>query len=517
MAAMNHIMAAMMNAAGPKESKDEEEDTPRCSVCLGAFNDTDCIPYIACQPGGHPFCKDCIYGMIPKSRNLDVSRIKEEPHGVSFHLFVQAPMADCQIQFKCPICRVETPLYDKKKMTGISFPFHSDFTCQHIPIRYLKEQDAAHSGSIKEREKAKEEIAQEIKDKTTELKEFASRFSTMAAGFSASVSKFEETERNKLAEIEKEYQKEVKKMIELEQKEETLRKTIAALNKTYAAVAKTIADINRKRYAEEKVFNETMAQMDLEHRTKIAELKKEEKEMLETIEKNKATLMGKMYRQAREEVQEEMKDDREKMMNKTLANCREIEEQFRFAMEARKADTELAHKIHRENLEKETERVKRSLAKLNAQFEKKKEDAREEAKGMTKHFYDEEMAKIKREVATARQKIAHELDQYGTNREEFRNFINVKEKFTAWSRKGYKISKSQVLPDEEIMKWTNFIGLLNSGGKESCKISIEEYMEFRLKNKKAKQNGEHWTNYSLDLWLKSKIETITGFTVGGRK
>ena len=39
-------------------------EEPRCPICLGEFNNTDCIPYIGCQKGGHAFCKGCIRDMI---------------------------------------------------------------------------------------------------------------------------------------------------------------------------------------------------------------------------------------------------------------------------------------------------------------------------------------------------------------------------------------------------------------------------------------------------------------------
>ena len=39
--------------------------------------------------------------------------------------------------------------------------------------------------------------------------------------------------------------------------------------------------------------------MHLEHEKNLSEINEKEKEMRETIEKNKDTLMGKMYRQAR--------------------------------------------------------------------------------------------------------------------------------------------------------------------------------------------------------------------------
>ena len=100
-----------------------------------------------------------------------------------------------------------------------------------------------------------------------------------------------------------------------------------------------------------------------------------------------------------------MEDDR-KMMKEMLADCREQEEQFKIAMEARKADTELAYQIRRKNLERDIKLVERSLAKLNTQYEKMKEDTR----GMTKHYYDEEMAKIKSMVAKSRQKMNTNLN-----------------------------------------------------------------------------------------------------------
>lgn len=483
-------------------------EEPHCPVCLGEFNDTDCISYIGCQKGGHAFCKGCIYNMIPKSSHLDVSRIIEEPHAVSFHLFVQAPMADCQIQFKCPVCREKTPLYDKKKMTSTAFPFLPVFTCQHIPIRYLKEQADTPSRSIEEREKAREKIAQEINDKTIELEKMAAGFSTMATGFFATVTNFketEETERNKLAEVKEEYEAIVQKTIALEQNEKILLNSIAALN--------------RKFNAEEKEINEKMVQMQLEHQTKVAALEKEEKEMREFIEKNEDTLMTEMYRRVRKEVQEEMEDDRAKMMQQAeqemLTDCREQEEQFKIAMEARKDDAELTYQIRRKNLERDIKLMERSLAKLNSQYEKMKE----EAKGMTKHYYDEEMARIKSMVTTARQKIEHELDQFFATRKEFGEYMDMKRKFIVRTREfspesySYNWDSTQIIPDEEIMKWSNLIGLLDSPGSDSRKISIEDYMEFRLKNKKAKQNGEHWTNYSLGPWLKNKIKIHNGSTI----
>ena len=96
----------------------------------------------------------------------------------------------------------------------------------------------------------------------------------------------------------------------------------------------------------------------------------------------------------------------------------------------------------------------------------------------------------------------------------------MKRKFTVTTEEfspkffGYNEIETQVIPEEEIMKWSNLIGLLDSPGSDSRKISIEDYMEFRLKNKKVKQNGEHWTNYSLGPWLKNKIKIHNGSTAG---
>ena len=475
---------------------------PSCPVCLEEFNDTDYIPYIGCQKGGHAFCKGCIRDMIPKSRNLEVTRITEEQYAVFVNIRVSVPMADCQIQFNCPVCREKTPLFDNESIR--CYPVFPVFACQRIPLRYLKEQADTPSRSIEEREKAREKIAQEITDKTIEFEKMVAGFSAMAAGFSATVTDFretEETKRNKLDEIKAEYDEAVQKTIALEQNEAKLLNSIAALTRMY----------NEK----EKEINEKIAQMHLEHEKNLSEINEKEKEMCETIEKNKDTLMGKMYRQAREEVQKEMKDDREKMMNEMLADSREQEEQFKIAMEARKADTELAYQIRRKNLERDIKLVERSLAKLNTQYEEMKKDA----KGMTKHYYDEEMAKIKSMVANARQKIEHELEQFSATREEFGEYIKMKDKFMVRFREfspqsySYNWTTTQIKSDKEIMMWSILSELLDSEGSDSMK-SIEDYMEFRTKNKNAKQNGRRWTNYSVDRWLKNYVRTNGGSTVG---
>ena len=65
-------------------------EEPRCPICLGYFNDTDIHPYIACQKGGHAFCKDCIFDMIPKYRHLDATRIHEEQYAVFINFRVSA-------------------------------------------------------------------------------------------------------------------------------------------------------------------------------------------------------------------------------------------------------------------------------------------------------------------------------------------------------------------------------------------------------------------------------------------
>ena len=96
-------------------------EEPRCPICLGEFNNTDCIPYIACQKGGHAFCKGCIRDMIPKSRFLDVTRITEEQYAVFINFRVSAPMAKSQIQFNCPVCREETPLLIMNLFVAIQF------------------------------------------------------------------------------------------------------------------------------------------------------------------------------------------------------------------------------------------------------------------------------------------------------------------------------------------------------------------------------------------------------------
>ena len=322
-------------------------------------------------------------------------------------------MAESQIQFNCPVCREETPLFDNESIR--SYPVFPVFACQRIPFRYLKEHADTPSRSIEEREIARQKIAREINDRAIEFEKMVAGFSAMAAGFSATVTDFrksEETERNKLAEIKAEYDTVVQKTITLEQNEAKLLNSIAALTRKY----------NEK---EKKEINEKIAQMHLEHEKNLSEINEKEKEMRETIEKNKDTLMGEMYRQARAAVQKEMEDDRDKMMNEMLADCREQEEQFKIAMEARKADTELAYQIRRKNLERDIKLVERSLAKLNTQYEKMKEDA----KGMTKHYYDEEMAKIKSMVAKSRQKIEHELEQFSATREEFGEYIKMKDKF----------------------------------------------------------------------------------------
>ena len=111
---------------------------PSCPVCLEEFNDTDYIPYIGCQKGGHAFCKGCIRDMIPKSRNLEVTRITEEQYAVFVNIRVSVPMADCQIQFNCPVCREKTPLFDNESIR--CYPVFPVFACQRIPLRYLKEQ-----------------------------------------------------------------------------------------------------------------------------------------------------------------------------------------------------------------------------------------------------------------------------------------------------------------------------------------------------------------------------------------
>ena len=56
--------------------------------------------------------------------------------------------------------------------------------------------------------------------------------------------------------------------------------------------------------------------------------------------------------------------------------------------------------------------------------------------------------------------------------------------------------------------------LLDSEGSDSMK-SIEDYMEFSIKNKNAKKNGNVWTNYSVDRWLKNYIKTEGGSIAGG--
>tara|TARA_B100001121_G_scaffold201735_1_gene176416 strand:- start:43 stop:1503 length:1461 start_codon:yes stop_codon:yes gene_type:complete len=477
-------------------------EEPRCPICLGEFNDTDCPPYIACQKGGHAFCKDCIRDMIPDSRNMNVTNIHGQKYAIYINFLVNAPMAESQIQFNCPICREKISLFDNEPIR--SYPFFPVFTCQRIPLRYLKEHADTPSRSIEEREKAREKIAREITDKTIEFQKMVAGFSAMAAGFSETVIDFretEETERNKLAEIKEEYDATVQKTIALEKNEAKLLNSIAALTRMY----------NEK----EKEINEKIAQMHLEHEKNLSEINEKEKEMRETIEKNKDTLMGKMYRQAREEVQKEMEDDREKMMNEMLADSREHEEQFKIAMEARKADTELAYQIRRKNLERDIKLVERSLAKLNAQYEEMKKDA----KGMTKHYYDEEMAKIKSMVANARQKIEHELEQFSATREEFGEYIKMKNKFMVRFREfspqsySYNWTTTQIKSDKEIMMWSILSELLDSEGSDSMK-SIEDYMEFRMKNKNAKQNGRRWTNYSVDRWLKNYVKTNGGSTAG---
>ena len=63
------------------------------------------------------------------------------------------------------------------------------------------------------------------------------------------------------------------------------------------------------------------------------------------------------------------------------------------------------------------------------------------------------------------------------------------------------------------MMWSILSELLDSEGSDSMK-SIEDYMEFRIKNKNAKQNGRRWTNYSVDRWLKNYIKTEGGSIAG---
>lgn len=380
-------------------------EKPHCPICLEEFNDTERIPYIGCQKGGHAFCKDCIFDIIPKSRHLDVTRIHEEPHAVSYYLTVKVPMTDCQIQFNCPICREKIHLYHNEDVNG-AYPIIPVFSCPRIPLRYLEQHTDTPSHSIEK----KNNITHEITSKIIQLKTMASIFADMVTDFKETV-------------------------------------------------------LNRK-------FNT------------------EEKEMRETIEKNKDAIMGEMYRQARIEVQAEMKDERKKMIleikehriqteQKMIVNCRKQEEKFKIAMDARKDDAELTYQIRRKNLQS-------SLDKLNSQYEKMKENATE----TTQYYY--------------------ELGQFHANRKEFEEYVYIKKRFTVSCKKFYPETK--IIPDEEIMMWSNLIGLLDSHRSDSCKISIEDYMEFRLKNKNAQKNGEYWTNYSLDLWLNNKIKTRVGFT-----
>ena len=333
-------------------------EEPRCPICLDPFNDTDRPPFIACQKGGHAFCKGCIRDMIPDSRNMNVTNIHGRKYAIYINFLVNAPMAESQIQFNCPVCREKTSLFDNEPIRR--YPFFPVFTCQRIPLRYLKEHADTPSRSIEEREEAREKISREITSKTIELEMMASTFAKM-------VTDFKETEGKQLAEEKEEYEALVQKTIALEQKKEALSKTIDALNKTHTRVDNSIAAINR------------------EHRMTVAAIEETEKEMRENIQKNKDTLMGEMYRQARAEVQKEMKDDREKMMQEIedhrlqaekemLSDCREQEEQFKIAMEARKADTELAYQIRRKNLERDIKLVERSLAKLNTQYEEMKKE-----------------------------------------------------------------------------------------------------------------------------------------------
>lgn len=77
----------------------------------------------------------------------------------------------------------------------------------------------------------------------------------------------------------------------------------------------------------------------------------------------------------------------------------------------------------------------------------------------------------------------------------------------------YKWTTTQIKSDEEIMMWSILSKLLDSESSDSME-SIEDYMEFRIKNKNAKQNGRRWTNYSVDQWLKNYIKTNGGSTAG---
>ena len=159
--------------------------------------------------------------------------------------------------------------------------------------------------------------------------------------------------------------------------------------------------------------------------------------------------------------------------------------------------------------------VERSLAKLNTQYEEMKKDA----KGMTKHYYDEEMANIKSMVATTRQKIEQELKQFFATREEFGKYIKMRRKFIVQTREftpqsySYHIETTQISSDEEIMMWSILSELLDSESSDSMK-SIEDYMKHRIKNKDAKEKGLKWKNYSVDLWLKNYIKTKGGSTAG---
>ena len=139
-------------------------------------------------------------------------------------------MAESQIQFKCPVCREETPFFDEPIRCYPGFPV---FACQRI--HFYMEQEDTPSRSI---EKSKKKIAREINEKTKEFEEMVARFSAMAAGFSKTVIDFretetEETERNKLAEIKAEYDTVVQKTITLEQNEAKLLNSIAALTRMY--------------------------------------------------------------------------------------------------------------------------------------------------------------------------------------------------------------------------------------------------------------------------------------------
>ena len=478
--------------------------TPECPICMNPLNDDDRRAFTFC-PHGHPFCRDCITTLMDSRYDS-----KKESDDCLYFKITSGLRWDGST-VKCPTCR-----FDKITSPGRTVIFN------RIPIRLLQHdvEKPKFSGiGVEERKKmsvlltcnvhtVEKQIGsfmEALEVQKSMLKDFQQREQVQIEYLTEQV----DSKTRELSALEEKKQKLEEQIIKAEeehrQRVEVLetehRQRVADLETEYLRISRSLkADFEVRAQKMNQLEAKAKEKIRIREEMAVARIKKKEKEAERCIQENKETLQAEMYRIARSNAEDALKESR-----------KEMEEEIAEHAAQRIVEIDTYEKQIKEDLKKDQIQVGASIKARRENLETELNLLREQAKKEIKEDRERQTEELKKWVDEMKKKIRGDLAEFGQTIEKFRAFDSLhqscRERRSYFSKEsGRMLTKDGVdVATDELMLWS-LLQYFLSGRK--MVLSLDEFFKHRHEQMQNKEKKKHWREFTPESFFFKEIRRI---------